>query len=122
MRYLSNVVVIILVLVCLSSCVSSGGGGVGESVLEYQRQITYLEGRIALYESSLGGAIDGLEDLTVRAGNIGSTIDELIYLFDEYQRRVNELIRSYRALTGESGSSEVREIDDDNNTVGVDSG
>ena len=90
-----------------TGCATAGKAsqGAGESILEYQRKAALLEARIALYEGAVGDAIGELGDITVRAGNIDGTIDELISLFDEYQRGVNELLRVYRAAREESESA-----------------
>ena len=88
----------------LAGCATAGGAGAGvaDSVLDYQRQVAILEARIALYEGAVGNAVEELGDLASRAGGIDGTVDELISLFDEYQRRVDELLRLYREAREES--------------------
>lgn len=70
--------------------------GAGADILEYQRKITALEARISFYESTIGSTITELESIGRRAEAVDGTVDELIYLFDDYQRAVKRLLDCYR--------------------------
>lgn len=93
-----------------------------ENILYYQRKIDELEATVRLYEQRVTIAdeqirndIESLKYLGERAETAGNTIDELIDLFAEYQRGVEQLLRDYNTLR-----NEVKGIDKgtDNSTVG----
>ena len=79
-----------------------------ENILYYQRKIDELEAAVRLYEQRITVAdeqvrndIESLKYLGERAKTVGDTIDELIELFAEYQRGVEQLLRDYNALRNE---------------------
>ena len=93
-----------------------------ENILYYQRKIDELEATVRLYEQRITIAdeqirndLESLKYLGERAKTVGDTIDELIELFAEYQRGVEQLLRDYNTLR-----NEVKELDKDtdNSTVG----
>ena len=93
-----------------------------ENILYYQRKIDELEATVRLYEQRITIAdeqirndLDSLKYLGERAKTVGDTIDELIELFAEYQRGVEQLLRDYNTLR-----NEVKGLDKgtDNSTVG----
>lgn len=93
-----------------------------ENILYYQRKVDELEATVRLYEHRITIAdeqvrndLESLKYLGDRAKTVGDTIDELIELFAEYQRGVEQLLRDYNTLR-----NEVKGIDKgtDNSTVG----
>lgn len=93
-----------------------------ENILYYQRKVDELEATVRLYEQritvvdeQIRDDIESLKYLGERAETVGNTIDELIELFAEYQRGVEQLLRDYNTLR-----NEVKGIDKgtDNSTVG----
>ena len=93
-----------------------------ENLLYYQRKIDELEATVRLYEQRITIAdeqvrndIESLKYLGDRAKTVGDTIDDLIELFAEYQRGVEQLLRDYNTLR-----NEVKKFDKgaDNSTVG----
>lgn len=93
-----------------------------ENILYYQRKIDELEATVRLYEQRITIAdeqirndLESLKYLGDRAKTVGDTIDELIELFAEYQRGVEQLLRDYNTLR-----NEVKKFDKgtDNSTVG----
>jgi chromosome segregation ATPase len=93
-----------------------------ENILYYQRKIDELEATVRLYEQRITIAdeqirndLESLKYLGERAKTVGDTIDELIELFAEYQRGVEQLLRDYNTLR-----NEVKKFDKgaDNSTVG----
>ena len=76
-----------------------------ENILYYQRKVDELEATVRLYEQRVTIAdeqirndIESLKYLGERAETVGNTIDELIELFAEYQRGVEQLLRDYNTL------------------------
>ena len=93
-----------------------------ENILYYQRKVDELEATVRIYEQRITIAdeqirndFESLKYLGERAETVGNTIDELIELFAEYQRGVEQLLRDYNTLR-----NEVKGIDKgtDNSTVG----
>jgi len=71
-----------------------------ESVFEHQRRIAELEGRVLDYErrisefdNLIGGTVSRLEAIRSRAVGIPDRIDRIVFLFDEYEREIERLIR-----------------------------
>ena len=87
-------------VICTNGCASTGR--VDPTILEYQRQVDDLENRIRSYEAATEYTIRELETVSGRAGKMGGTIDELIELFDEYQRTVERILYNYRAAEGKA--------------------
>ena len=92
-----------------------------ENILYYQRKIDELEATVRLYEQRITVAdeqvrndIESLKYLGERAKTVGDTIDELIELFAEYQRGVEQLLRDYNTLR-----NEVKGLDKNNSDTTV---
>jgi prefoldin subunit 5 len=78
---------------------------VDTAVLEYQRQTVELEKRnselterLNRYDSTVRDSITELEFISQRAGRAEATVDEVIRLFEQYQREVERLIRGIGPL------------------------
>ena len=115
-------VLLYLFVAYLSSGCKSTRVSTDENLLYYQRKVDELEATVRLYEQRITIAdeqirndIDSLKYLGERAQTVGDTIDELIELFAEYQRGVEQLLRDYNTLR-----NEVKGLDkgSDNSTVG----
>ena len=111
-----------LFVACIFSGCKSTRVSTDENILYYQRKVDELEATVRLYEQRVTIAdeqirndIESLKYLGERAKTVGDTIDELIELFAEYQRGVEQLLRDYNTLR-----NEVKGIDKgtDNSTVG----
>ena len=72
-------------------------------VLSYQREIARLESSIERYNDEIGNSIEELGRIRERASGVEGTIDEVIYLFEEYQRGVERLLQRYRRLQEDFG-------------------
>lgn len=111
-----------LFVACFFSGCKSTRVSTDENILYYQRKIDELEATVRLYEQRITVAdeqirddLESLEYLGERAKTVGNTIDELIELFAEYQRGVEQLLRDYNSLR-----NEVKEINkgSNNSTIG----
>ena len=109
-------------VVCLFSGCKSARISTDENILYYQRKVSELEATVRLYEQRITIAdeqirndLESLKNLGERAKTVGATIDELIELFAEYQRGVEQLLRDYNTLR-----NEVKDLDKGsvNSTVG----
>ena len=115
-------VLLYLVVTCIFSGCKSTRVSTDENLLYYQRKVDELEATVRLYEQRITIAdeqvrndLESLKYLGDRAKTVGDTIDELIELFAEYQRGVEQLLRDYNTLR-----NEVKGLDKgtDNSTVG----
>ena len=111
-----------LFVACIFSGCKSTRVSTDENILYYQREIDELEATVRLYEQRITIAdeqirndIESLKYLGERAKTVGDTIDELIELFAEYQRGVEQLLRDYNTLR-----NGIKGLDKgtDNSTVG----
>ena len=118
----SFVITLFVFISCFFSGCKSTRVSTDENLLYYQRKVSELEATVRLYEQRITIAdeqirndLESLKYLGERAQTIGDTIDELIELFAEYQRGVEQLLRDYNTLR-----NEVKELDkgSDNSTVG----
>lgn len=109
-------------VVCIFSGCKTTRISTDENILYYQRKVNELEATVRLYEQRITIAdeqirndLESLKNLGERAKTVGATIDELIELFAEYQRGVEQLLRDYNTLR-----NEVKNLDKgtDNSTVG----
>ena len=104
----SFVIIFLIFIFCIFSGCKSARISTDENILYYQRKIDELEATVRLYEQRITVAdeqvrndIESLKYLGERAKTVGDTIDELIELFAEYQRGVEQLLRDYNALRNE---------------------
>lgn len=118
----SFVILLYVFISCIFSGCKSTRVSTDENILYYQRKVSELEATVRLYEQRITIAdeqirndIESLKYLGERAKTVGDTIDELIELFAEYQRGVEQLLRDYNTLR-----NEVKGLDKgtDNSTVG----
>lgn len=95
-----NVCLLFAAITCgiFTGCASTRVNASDGDVLAYQAKITRLEDTISSYQYAIGYTIQELGDIRERASGAEGTVDEIIYLFDEYQRRVDEVLRRYRTL------------------------
>ena len=115
-------ILLYLLVACIFSGCKSTRVSTDENILYYQRKIDELEATVRLYEQRITIAdeqirndLESLKYLGERAETVGDTIDDLIELFAEYQRGVEQLLRDYNTLR-----NEVKGLDkgSDNSTVG----
>lgn len=96
----------ILLCTSLCSCVSTGfTKRVDRDILEHQAKIKELEGELRNRDKAINDAIRELEDITKRSAGMEGTLDDVIELFDAYQRAVERFIQTYRSGETKSTSS-----------------
>lgn len=86
----------IIVSLLLTSCITNRR--TDSAIIEYQREIDRLESAIQQYDTAMRNSAERLRDITVRSISMEGTVDEIIGLFDEYQRGVEQLIRDYNNI------------------------
>jgi prefoldin subunit 5 len=94
--------VLIFVSLLFGSCATTG---VDPAILNYQQQVTELEDRnndlskrLELYSSTVEASEQRLAALTARAGRMGTEVDDIIGLFNAYQREVERLLSDYKQI------------------------
>lgn len=95
-------VCLVVILCCLFGGCSTKGHVDAATVLEYQRQIDRLEERIRSSDRTVESAARDIEAITNRSETMGGTIDELINLFTEYDRRVQQMLHEYADIRTET--------------------
>lgn len=96
-----------------NSCRSGPTGGSSELVIDHQRQIDKLtaeladrDRRLELYNRAVGTSVERLGSIAERSRNLENNVGEIIRLFDEYQRGVEQLIQAYYGASSEAGGSD----------------
>lgn len=85
---------------------SRQGAGAQPDILAHQEQVTRLEDRVRLYEAATDRTISQLEDIRLRAAKTETTVDDVISLFNEYQRVVEQFIYDYKQVRAENKGQE----------------
>lgn len=73
----------------------SSRAGVTEDIIEYQQQVDRLEEELRNRDRTVDNAIRELAAITERSAAMEGTIDDVIELFNEYQRAVERLLQYY---------------------------
>lgn len=91
----------IAIVFAMCSCCSNRR--IDTDIIEYQNEIAELkarnrdlERRIESIDRTVERCIDRTDSIRARVEREGDNIDELINLFDEYQRTVEQLLSDYR--------------------------
>ena len=107
-------------MLCIS-CTSTNPGA-GQAILEHQQRIDELEGRnrelesrIVQYEQVVRQSIESLTAIGDRAEGMGSKIDRIVYLFAEYKRTVEQVLRKLNNIQTSATSAPESSSSPDNN-------
>ena len=84
----------------LSGCCTTRADASG-TILDYQQQVNRLEEELRNRDRAIDSAIQELGAITNRSSAVEGTIDEIIELFTEYQRRVDKLLYDYNRVRTE---------------------
>ena len=80
--------------------------GTSEDILEYQQQVDRLEEELRNRDRTIDNAIRELAAITERSSAMEGTVDDVIELFNEYQRAVERLLRYYSDTAAETDTKE----------------
>lgn len=101
-RFTQAAVSFTAVVCVICACISGGCQTVrarnDKSVIEHQRQIDRLEEELRNRDRTVDNALRELNSISARSTAMEGTVDEVIELFGEYQRRVDQLIRDYYTI------------------------
>ena len=79
-------------------CNSSQAEYTPATILEHQRKIDELEATLTRIDDLMSNTANGLREITDRSATMEAEIDGIIREFDDYQQRVEQLLREYNAL------------------------
>lgn len=72
--------------------------GIDKDIINHQREIDRLEDTVRMYDAAVGRAVTRLGSLQERSLTMAGEVGEIISLFDEYQRAVDQLLRDYNEI------------------------
>lgn len=89
----------IIFILCFACCLfvscTSTVKRTDNKILDYQREIDRLENELSNRDRAIENAVRRLDTVTERSQSMEGTVDELIELFDEYQRGIEQLLYDY---------------------------
>lgn len=97
-------VMALITIVCTTGCCTKRAD-TRRTVLEHQREIDNLESELRSRDRTIADTIRSLEAIEGRSSQMGNDIDEVIQLFEEYQRRVQCALARLRESQGETGNT-----------------
>ena len=99
----------VLLVACCVGCKSTAVHTDDGSLLNHQREVDRLESELRSRDGTIRDAARDLENISEqigsvaeRSGRMEDEIDAIIRLFDEYQRRVERLLRDYNRVRDEA--------------------
>lgn len=95
------VVSLLVTVFCIrlfTGCCSNKTAGTDGNILSYQQQVDRLEEELRNRDRTIEAAVRELGTITARSAAVEGTIDEVIELFTEYQRRVEQLLFDYNQI------------------------
>lgn len=91
---MQKIICAFVLCVLLAGCSSTRH--VDGDIISHQAEIDRLESELRNRDRAIDNAVRELEGITARSTGMEGTVDELIELFDEYQRAVERLLHDYR--------------------------
>ena len=98
------IIALLLFLLCVTACASAAN--VDRTVLEHQQQIDRLEEELRNRDRAVESAVKDIRELSSRSSSMEGTIDAIIQLFGEYQRRVDRMLSDYYCIQNKTGAQD----------------
>lgn len=98
------IIALLLFLLCVTACASAAN--VDRTVLEHQQQIDRLEEELRNRDRAVESAVKDIRELSSRSSSMEGTIDTIIQLFGEYQRRVDRMLSDYYCIQNKTGAQD----------------
>lgn len=98
------ILALLLFLLCVTACASAAN--VDRTVLEHQQQIDRLEEELRNRDRAVESAVKDIRELSSRSSSMEGTIDAIIQLFGEYQRRVDRMLSDYYCIQNKTGAQD----------------
>ena len=109
-------IICLLLCSCASRNASNTDNGADGQILEYQRKIDSLENELSLRDRAVADAINEIDAIAARSGDVEKNIDNIIREFDEYQRAVERLLYNYQNATRQDYTAEENTLEFDRHT------
>lgn len=100
--WLMLIFALFLFLLCITACATAAN--TDRAVLEHQQQIDRLEEELRNRDRAIEAAVKDIRELTSRSNSMEGSIDAVIQLFGEYQRRVDRMLSDYYYLQNKTGA------------------
>lgn len=100
-----SILALLLFLLCVTAC-ASAAANVDRTVLEHQQQIDRLEEELRNRDRAVESAVKDIRELSSRSSSMEGTIDAIIQLFGEYQRRVDRMLSDYYCIQNKTGAQD----------------
>lgn len=126
--------ILLAIIICYNCCIFDSckstkvSRGTEDDILAYQRRIGQLEAEIRnineefrVSNSRLEEDIGRLESIQSESEGIGDSIDRIIFLFDNYESAVEQLIRDYSEIRDRIKAFEESSVDVNSNILSNDS-
>ena len=111
-----------IIFSCLFASCASTNAGIRPDVFEHQQRVTELEARnkqleerLAKYDQVITNTVESIEAVRTRAGNMESTVDRIIRLFEEYKRLIEQILRDYNNLQTQTDTEDKSNSNTNNN-------
>lgn len=104
-----NHIVVCFVLACviiLASCPSNRRNDINGTLINHQQEIDRLEEELRNRDRTIENAIRELGAITSRSESMEGTVDEVIELFGEYHRRVEQMLYDYERIRNHDNETE----------------
>lgn len=98
------ILALLLFLLCVTACATAAN--TDRAVLEHQQQIDRLEEELRNRDRAIESAVKDIRELTSRSSRMEGSIDAIIELFGEYQRRVDRMLSDYYYLQNKTGTQD----------------
>ena len=108
------IIALLLFLLCVTACASAAN--VNRTVLEHQQQIDRLEEELRNRDRAVESAVKDIRELSSRSSSMEGTIDAIIKLFGEYQRRVDRMLSDYYCIQNKTGAQDQSSNNSTNHT------
>ena len=99
---------LVVILCCLLGGCCTQGHGHGDALIDHQREIDRLEEELRSRDRAIENAVRELGEITSRSESMEGTVDEIIRLFNEYQRRVDKMLWEYERIRGDDNLTETK--------------
>ena len=98
------ILALLLFLLCVTACATAAN--TDRAVLEHQQQIDRLEEELRNRDRAIESAVKDIRELSSRSSSMEGSIDAVIKLFGEYQRRIDRMLSDYYYLQDKTGTQD----------------
>lgn len=93
-------------LIFFTGCTSNRKHDIDGTLINHQQEIDRLEEELRSRDRTIENAIRELRTITSRSESMEGTVDEVIELFGEYHRRVEQMLYDYERIRNHNHETE----------------